>query len=162
MIIRAWAILLSVGVLASGCTSVRVEEDKIESDTGEVAFEAIKKKNKWGYLLRLSRRGQPVGWLRSRTDGPVVLSDLEPGTYEIALTGRKIERQYVNLKVKGGRRSTVTLNVGTSTPSRVNQALENIGSVLVVIGQGILVAALIAGYLYLCYLDAQTPDNDDC
>ena len=146
---RAWMILLSGCLLVSGCTTVELEDEVIEGDRGEVGFQAIKKKLKWGYLLHLTQHGHLVGWIKSRGDRRVVLSDVKPGTYDVNVSGRRIEPFSVEIEVDAGRRSTVTVNIGSSAPAHFRSSMTLVGEFLLEVLKGVGIVALGALLLLL-------------
>ena len=96
-----------------------------------------------------TQHGRLVGWVESRADGRVILPDVEPGAYDVLVSGRKIAPFSLEIAVDAGRRSTVTVSIGSSAPVRLSNAVTQVGEFLLEILKGIGIVALVALWLYI-------------
>jgi len=158
------ALVLAAVASATGCSSLVLSESEAGPETdpsrGEVRLKAPRRGSSdqargYAFLLRA-----PDGSLVAETPsggGPWAFEDLPPGKYEVRISGRKIRSFSVDVKVKPGRRSTLTFYAWRE---RASGAAEDVA---IVTGKTLFYTVL--GVIYIPWLCVQETlldiDDDD-
>src|SRR5687767_78060 len=104
-------LLLGLALLLSGCTVIRIDHEKLPEpegiDLGEIRFMALRGENPDrlanGYVMSVTRNFAVVGTYESSSSQAISSPALEPGIYDISITGRKIEPQSAQVEVRAGQ-----------------------------------------------------------
>jgi hypothetical protein len=153
---------LVLAASAAGCSSISVSEGAADPGgnpaLGEIRVRTPRKGSDAqarGYTILLTAPdGSLVAHVASG-GGPWAFEDLPPGRYDVRFAGKKIRPFSVDVKVKGGRRSTVTFHPWKERgATAANDLVEVTGKTLLYTVAGVV-------YVPLLLIEATLHDDDD-
>ena len=168
---RALALILSLAIVVTGCTTTSVQPHEAKNEKPAVHVKALwadaggKKYLVAGIEYQLRRiEGQErktIATAVSTTEAPVRFADLAPGRYRLSVRGQSFERISEEFQVRDGQRVTVRIDVNAAEArQRAKETAEKIAegtlTVLTVTGVVILVTAAVAA---LVVVEASSSDD---
>ena len=148
--IRTLPIGLAAWSLLAGCCISKIEEHPAEGPAGELELRVLRRADsgdlKGGYSYSIARGSSLVGRFESSSEQPTLITGLEPGLYQVEVSGIRIDGARIDLRVRAGRRTTLLLlHYNARRNEKMEEAGHDVGKLLADVGPAVGLAIADVG-----------------
>lgn len=145
----------------AGCTTVKVSHRDIDDPErstvrGSIVVKAVRgtkpEKLAGGYEFSVERRQLFSGYYETSSESPTAVEDLDPGYYQVVISGKHIQPITVDVSVRPGKSTNIVLWVRKARRAAV---VEDIASTT-----GKALVFPIFGVVYVLLGDGEDDDED--